>query len=203
MKRNVSTHRILAPCVSGVAAAALLALAVQCHSSATSVKSTDESSGAIAAWQIVYGVLQHPRCANCHPADDIPLQGDDGHPHAQNVQRGPDGQGLYAMRCSACHQTQNLPGEHLPPGAPGWHLPRPEMPLVFVGRSSGNLCRQLRDPKQNGGKTPEQLYEHMAHDELVGWGWNPGPGRTPVATPRDELARAMRAWIDGGCDCPR
>jgi hypothetical protein len=76
------------------------------------------------------------------------------------------------------------------------------MRMVFVGRSSRELCRQLQDPKQNGGKTLEQIYEHLAHDELVGWGWAPGDGRAPVPIPRDELARATRAWIDGGCGCP-
>ncbi len=163
---------------------------------------SEPDPGALAAWETMYRVLQHPRCANCHPADDVPLQGDDGHPHAQIVQRGPDGEGLYGMRCSTCHQTQNLEGPHLPPGAPNWHLPHPDMPLVFVGRSSPALCRQLRDPAQNGGKTPEQLFEHVAHDPLVLWGWSPGEGREPVSTPHDEVVRAMRAWIESGCDCP-
>ena len=139
---------------------------------------------------------------NCHPAGDIPLQGDDSHLHAQNVQRGSDGQGRFALRCDACHQAQNVAGAHLPPGAPNWHLPRADMPLVFQGKTSRELCQQLKDPKRNGGKTPEQLFEHMAHDPLVLWGWRPGDGREPVSTPHDELVRAMRAWVDGGCDCP-
>jgi hypothetical protein len=139
---------------------------------------------------------------NCHPAGDAPLQGDDGRPHAQNVQRGPAGLGLFAMRCSTCHQTSNAPGAHLPPGAPHWKLPHPDMPLVFEGKSSSELCRQLADPRQNGHKTPEQLFEHIAHDPLVLWGWAPGEGRTPVSIPHAELVAAMRAWVDGGCACP-
>jgi hypothetical protein len=106
------------------------------------------------------------------------------------------------MKCSTCHQTQNTSGNHLPPGAPQWHLPKPEMPLVFEGKTSAELCRQLKDPKQNGGKTVEQLYHHVADDALVQWGWNPGDGRTPVPTPHEELVRAMRTWIDNGCGCP-
>ena len=35
----------------------------------------------------------HPRCMNCHPSGDVPLQGDDSHLHVQNVKRGDDGQG--------------------------------------------------------------------------------------------------------------
>ncbi len=154
------------------------------------------------AWDTVYEVLLHPRCANCHPAGDVPLQGDDGHPHAQNVRRGPDGHGLFAMRCETCHQTRNLAGPHLPPGAPSWHLPGPDMPLVFVGRSKSDLCRQLRDPARNGGKTPEELFSHLAEDPLVLWGWDPGEGRAPVPVPHAEFVAAVRAWIDGGCECP-
>src|SRR4026208_1751619 len=59
------------------------------------------------AFKEAYKVLRHPRCMNCHPSGDAPLQGDDSHIHAQNVTRGPDGKGLYAMKCSNCHQTAN------------------------------------------------------------------------------------------------
>src|SRR6185503_7018992 len=149
----------------------------------------------------VYQVLQHPRCVNCHPSGDAPLQGDDSHEHVQFVRRGPDGNGLFAMRCATCHQTQNLAGANLPPGAPNWHLPKPEQPLVFQGKSPSELCRQLRDPQTNGGRTPEEILKHMAEDPLVGWGWDPGAGRTPVPIPRETLVAALRAWVDGGCDC--
>jgi hypothetical protein len=33
------------------------------------------------AFETVRAVLQHPRCQNCHPEGDAPLQGDDGHAH--------------------------------------------------------------------------------------------------------------------------
>ena len=46
----------------------------------------------------IYRVLTSPRCQNCHPAGDSPLQGDDGHVHLQNVTRGKDGHGVYGMR---------------------------------------------------------------------------------------------------------
>ena len=35
----------------------------------------------------VYKVFTSPRCQNCHPAGDAPLQGDDSHVHMQNVKR--------------------------------------------------------------------------------------------------------------------
>src|SRR5204862_131747 len=54
----------------------------------------------LVAFETVRGVLQHTRCQNCHPRGDTPLQGDDGRPHLQNVQRGPDGHGMVGERCT-------------------------------------------------------------------------------------------------------
>jgi len=150
----------------------------------------------------VYKVLISPRCQNCHPAGDSPLQGDDSHVHMQNVKRGNDGHGVYGMRCDTCHQERNLPGEHLPPGNPKWALPPAEHKMVFVGRSPAQLCRQLKDPKQNGGRDLQQLWDHVAHDHLVGWGWDPGPGRTLPPLSRPDTAAQMKVWIDGGAACP-
>lgn len=161
-----------------------------------------DASTSKAAFLQVYRVLKSPRCQNCHPAGDAPLQGDDSHVHIQNVKRGPDGHGVSAMRCSACHQDRNLAGAHIPPGNPKWGLPAPDHKMVFVGRSPGALCRQLKDPKQNGGRSLEQLFDHVAHDDLVGWGWNPGDGRSLPPLSREETADAMRTWIAGGAACP-
>jgi len=155
-----------------------------------------------AAFLEVYKVLISPRCANCHPAGDAPLQGDDSHVHLQNVKRGPDGHGVTAMRCNTCHQDMNLPGANLPPGNPKWSLPAPEHKMVFVGRTAAALCRQIKDPKQNGGRSLEQLFDHVSHDDLVGWGWNPGDGRSLPPLSREETSRQMRVWIDGGAACP-
>src|SRR5262245_39403671 len=66
-----------------------------------------------------YAVFMHPRCKNCHPAGDTPLQGDDSHVHdLLRLRRGVDGNGIYAMRCNNCQQAANSPGPHTPPGAP-------------------------------------------------------------------------------------
>jgi mono/diheme cytochrome c family protein len=150
----------------------------------------------------VYKVLMHPRCMNCHPAGDVPLQGDDSHLHPQQVQRGPEGKGKFALKCSSCHQDKNLAGANMPPGNPNWHLPSPKTPLVFQGKTPGELARQLKDPKQNGGKTLEQLYHHVAEDKLVLWGWDPGDGRTKPPLSHAEFARKMREWIDNGAPVP-
>src|SRR5690606_31700062 len=79
---------------------------------------TTDSAGSVAAFNKVYDVLMSPRCMNCHPAGDIPLQGDDSHIHAMMPRRGKDGKGLYAMKCSNCHQPENAMAAGAPPGNP-------------------------------------------------------------------------------------
>jgi len=39
----------------------------------------------------------------------------------------------------------------MPPGAPDWKLPPPSRKMVFIGLSSGDLCRLVKDPAKNGG----------------------------------------------------
>jgi hypothetical protein len=160
---------------------------------------------ALAAWETVRSVFQHARCQNCHPAGNVPLQGDEGRPHAQNVQRGPAGRGMVGAECTTCHGPANLPdsyGARTPPGVSnGWHMPTPELPLVFVGLSSGDLCRQLKDPAKNGGKDMAALRVHL-DDPLVQWAWSPGLGRTPIPTSRDTFLAAWEAWASNGAPCP-
>jgi hypothetical protein len=46
-------------------------------------------------------VIQHPRCINCHPAEDHPLHGSDGHPHFPAAARGPEDMGAPGGYCTA------------------------------------------------------------------------------------------------------
>lgn len=183
--------------------AAAGAMAVYAGGKSAAIPAKPDASASRAAFLQVYQVLESPRCANCHPAGDAPLQGDDGHVHIQNVKRGADGHGAPAMRCQTCHQSQNVAGEHMPPGNAKWGLPPPEHKMVFVGRSPGELCRQIKDKRQNGGRSLEQLFEHVTKDDLVGWAWDPGDGRTKPPLTREETGKAMREWIDGGAACPQ
>jgi len=161
-----------------------------------------DSVRSASAFTAAYAVFQSPRCLNCHPRGDRPLQGDDSHVHAQDVQRGTDGAGMYAEKCAACHGSTNVAGAHMPPGAPGWHLAPKESPLAFQGVSAHDLCRQLLDPRQNGGRSIAEVLEHVEHAPLVSWAWDPGEGRTPPPLSHDEFVRLVRTWIDGGCKCP-
>jgi len=185
------------------AAAATALLLAQCASPSERPDAPSSAERGAAAFATVYRVLQHPRCLNCHPAGRVPLQGDDSRPHGQFVQGGDDGQGLFSQRCASCHFATPVPGPNLPPGAPNWHLPAADMPLIFQGRSATELARQLADPAHNGGKTPAELLAHVTHDPLVLWGWNPGQGRTPVDVPHADFVAAVRTWIEAGCPAPK
>lgn len=166
---------------------------------------TDTAGRAAQAFEVVRSVLQHPRCQNCHIPIDAPLQYDRGTPHAMNVKRGPRGMGAAAMECSTCHGSRNLPetyGPHVPPGAPNWHLPPPETRMVFIDLSPAQLCATLKDRAATGGKDLQAMLVHNRDDPLVGWGWNPGQGRTPVPIPREQFVAAFKAWMDLGAPCP-
>jgi len=160
MKRSGISFVLLTTAVGAAAVLGAASLEACGHSapvtsSGTGTGSPTKEQGLV-AFETMRSVLQHPRCQNCHPRGDAPLQGDDGHPHAQNVQRGPDGKGQVGERCTTCHGPMNPPesyGGHTPPGvATGWRMPKPEERLVFVGMAPGALCEQLKDPSRNGGK---------------------------------------------------
>ncbi len=162
-------------------------------------------AAALAAFGTVRQVLQHPRCQNCHIPGDAPLQFDAGVTHAQNVKRGPQGAGAPGLPCATCHSTSNPPasyGPHAPPGAPNWRLPAPEHKMVFIGLSAGDLCATVKDPKRNGGRDMAALIEHVSHDQLVLWGWDPGAGRAPVAIDHEAFVASFKTWAAGGAPCP-
>jgi hypothetical protein len=46
------------------------------------------------------------------------------------------------------------------------------------------------------------LLDHVANDDLVGWAWNPGDGRTLPPLSRLETAAQMKVWVEGGAACP-
>ncbi len=160
-----------------------------------------DSIESVKAFTDVYKVLMNPRCMNCHPKGDVPLQGDDSHLHTMAPKRGKDGHGIYAMKCSNCHQPENTPGLHTPPGNPKWALPPGDMKMVFEGKSSSELASQIMDYNRNGHKNKEKLLEH-ARDTLVKAGWNMGEGRVPPPLTYNEFLIAWDTWIEKGAYAP-
>lgn len=160
-----------------------------------------DSIASVSAFETVYKVLMSPRCVNCHPAGDIPLQGDDSHLHAMSPTRGRDGKGVYSMKCSNCHEATNTPGVNMPPGNPHWALPPADMKMVFEGKTARELALQIMDYDRNGHKTKAQLIAH-ARDTLVKAGWDMGEGRKPPPVPYSEFVAAWDEWINKGGIAP-
>ncbi len=145
-------------------------------------------------------VLTSPRCVNCHPAGDRPLQGETGRLHQPPVERGVDGSGAASMRCSNCHKARNFDPAGVP-GNPHWHLAPREM--AWQDKTVGEICMQIKDPARNGGRSLQQILAHLADDPLVGWAWAPGFGRQPAPGTQTELAALIEAWLSTGAVCPR
>ncbi len=143
-------------------------------------------------------MLRHPRCLNCHTTTSFPRQGDDRHPHANLVRRGPEDRGVPGMACGTCHQAENNPASGVP-GRPGWRLA--PLSMGWEGLADGDLCRVFKDPRRNGGRDLPALARHLAGDPLVAYGWDPGANRQPVPVPREELVRLMRTWTSAGAPC--
>ena len=182
--------------------AAAISLSVSISAAEKPSTKITANSGDGALFTAFVSVLRHPRCMNCHSRGDFPRQGDDGHAHAMNVRRGPDGHGVTAEKCSTCHQDHNLAGAHLPPGAPHWGLPPANMPMIWQWLTDAQICQSIKDPKQNKNRNLDQLVEHLTEDKLVMWGWNPGEGRNPIPMPHDEFSAKVKQWQAAGAPCP-
>lgn len=159
----------------------------------------DRDSRARALFLEASRVMLHPRCKNCHPAGNAPMQGDEGRVHDPPALRGADDHGPPGMECTSCHQDRNQELARVP-GAPKWALAPIEM--AWFGRTPGAICMQLKDPARNGHKELAQIAEHAAHDELVAWGWAPGHDRLPAPGTQAQFGALIAAWIENGAACP-
>ena len=158
----------------------------------------DGKTRSLALFAEVGKVIQHPRCLNCHPATERPTQTDALRPHMPMVVRA-DGIGAPGLHCPTCHHAKNFDPANVP-GNPKWMLAPPEM--AWQGRTLGQICVQLKDKARNGGRDMAALEEHMASDELVGWGWHPGGNRTPAPGTQAEFGALFKAWAQSGAYCP-
>jgi mono/diheme cytochrome c family protein len=164
---------------------------------------TDTAQRSRAIFTELGKVLTHPRCMNCHPAGNEPLQGADHHVHYPPAHRASPN--VYSDACSTCHTDRNftVPAPttfQSIPGHPRWDLA--PLSMAWEGKSLGDICRQIKNRDLNGGRDLALLQEHIAKDDLVAWGWNPGKGREPAPGSQALAGRLARAWIEAGADCP-
>ena len=160
---------------------------------------TDPAERSAALFTEAGKVILHPRCVNCHPAGDSPLQGESGEPHEPPVRRGTDNHGVIGMQCETCHHDANFdPGRV--PGALHWGLaPRS---MAWEGLSLTEVCEQIKDPQRNGQRTLDDIVHHMKKDPLVAYGWEPGADREPVPGTHEVFGELIAAWAETGAVCP-
>ena len=191
----VGVHALAQPAVPP--APPILATTLKPVSAFTGI--ADREARSLALFGEVGKVIQHPRCLNCHPATERPTQTERMRPHMPMVVRGDGGMGASGLRCITCHHDRNVDSAGVP-GNPKWALAPAEM--AWQGKTLGQICQQLKDPARNGGKTMPEMIEHMAHDELVGWGWNPGGNRVPAPGTQAQFGALFQAWAASGAYCP-
>lgn len=156
-----------------------------------------------AAFNEAVRVFFSPRCTNCHPAGDSPLQGDAGRSHDPEMLRGTEGRGTEDLQCNMCHLDKNTEGDPSPPGVPDWHMPSAAQKMIFQGLTAGQLCRNLKDPLKNGGNpSAKKAVEHIANDPKVLWAWSPGNKRTTPPLSHADFIKKMNEWVANGAACP-
>ena len=115
------------------------------------------------------------------------------------ITRGIDGKGLFANKCSNCHQLEKLEGKHLPPGNSVWHLPPASHKMVFQGKSPRELAASFKDTTFTGFHTLERIIEHVETDPLVKNGFTYGT-RPPLT--HEQFVARMKEWIEKGAVLP-
>ena len=159
------------------------------------------------AWTRVYDVTSHPRCSNCHVgADNIPMWSGPSYgnarPHGMNISAGDSRIGAEYLQCSACHAYREGVND-VPHAAPqvamNWQLPPVE--AEWFGKTSDEICNQLRDPERNGGRDFNDIASHLEHDLILHWAWNPGEGREPAPYSLQDHVNDILAWGVAGYPC--
>jgi hypothetical protein len=138
--------------------AALLFLAA-CASQKQEAPAADRAEQSRAFFLQASRVFLHPRCANCHPDGETPLQGMDGKAHDPPVVRGKDDHGVVGMRCQSCHQDHNLALARVP-GAPEWHVAPREM--AWVGKTPRQIMTAAALLAQNPKPRDEDIDRSLA-----------------------------------------
>lgn len=161
----------------------------------------------LAAWNRIFEVASHPRCSNCHVGEDnIPMWSGpsygEARPHGMNINAGESRIGLEYVTCATCH-FERAGLNDVPHAAPQVAMPWQLAPVEaeWFGKSSDEICNQLRDPDRNGNRTFLDLAAHLDHDLILHWAWNPGGGREPAPYSLQEHVNDVLAWGVAGMPC--
>ncbi|MGB7244230.1 MAG: hypothetical protein WBC93_19370 [Sulfitobacter sp.] len=189
----------------GYLAAFTLALAPV---AATAQDANVNKADGLEAWSRIYEVTSHPRCANCHVgASNTPMWSGPSYgktrKHGMNIDAGDSRIGAETIPCRTCHATNQTGGNEMPHGAPqvaaAWQLPPIE--ADWFGKSSDDICAQLRDPNLNGGRDYREIAAHLDHDLILHWAWSPGGGREAAPYSLTEHINDVQIWGRAGMPC--
>ena len=161
----------------------------------------------LAAWTRIYEVTSHPRCSNCHVgADNRPMWSGPSYGrtrvHGMNINAGDSRIGAETIPCSTCHAQRGSVNDtpHAPPQVRAeWQLAPVE--AEWFGKSSDEICAQLRDPERNGDRSVLDLAQHLDHDVILHWAWAPGGGREPAPYSLQEHVNDVLTWGVAGFPC--
>tara|TARA_R110002049_G_scaffold23781_6_gene84690 strand:+ start:79614 stop:80159 length:546 start_codon:yes stop_codon:yes gene_type:complete len=161
----------------------------------------------LAAWDRIFEVASHPRCTNCHVGNSgVPMWQALGYGaervHGMNVRADDSRIGAQSVPCRTCHVTSAAPNTvpHAPPHIDdAWRLPPVE--LAWLGKTSAEVCAQMRDPETNDGNTIEELVEHLRSSAFVSWGFTPGAGRSAPEGTVVTVAADVALWGAAGTPC--
>jgi hypothetical protein len=159
------------------------------------------------AWSRIYEVTSHPRCSNCHVGENNrpmwsgPTYGK-ARPHGMNIIAGESRIGAETLLCSTCHAYREGVND-VPHAAPqvamNWQLAPVE--AEWFGKSSDEICNQLRDPDRNGDRDLIELAQHLDHDLILHWAWTPGGGREAAPYSLQEHIDDLLEWGVAGFPC--
>lgn len=162
----------------------------------------------LAAWDRIFEVASHPRCSNCHVGQsDRPMWSGPSYgktrPHGMNIRAGESRIGAETIPCRTCHVTNRTGGNSVPHAAPqvsaAWRLAPAE--ADWFGRNADEVCAQLRDPERNDDRSAVEIAEHLGHDVILHWAWNPGNGREPAPYSLQEHVDDVLLWGAAGQPC--
>lgn len=200
--------RILGAILAGLIAAPLWAAGGETVEIVIPEEGSITAQQGLEAWDRIYEVASHPRCSNCHVGpSDRPMWSGPSYGrtrvHGMNIRAGESRIGAEYVPCQACHAVREDGGNDAPHAAPQvaafWQLAPVE--ADWFGKSSDDICNQLRDPARNGARAFEDLASHLDHDVILHWAWAPGGTREPAPYSLQEHVNDILAWGVAGQPC--
>lgn len=125
-------------------------------------------------------------------------------PHGMRIRGGESRIGAEFLLCSTCHSLSDVPqpiAHAAPRVGTSWQLAPIE--ADWFGRTSEEICGQLRDPARNGGRAYLELAEHLGHDLVLHWAWSPGRGREPAPYSLEDHIMDLHMWGASGQPRPQ